>query len=96
MLKLLKRILDHPNESIITKMPFDMESYRNGFMRGRFAFVELRVGILPAKAVLCKYNPLISIHVAKKVENEKPLALIFSKTRTDKWFQNLISLSNKW
>jgi hypothetical protein len=54
------------------------------------------IGILPAKAVLCGYNPYLLIHTAKNVENQKPLAITFSKTRNDEQFLIMISRINKW
>jgi hypothetical protein len=54
------------------------------------------VGFPPAKAVLCGYNPYLFIHTAKNVENQKPLAFTFSKTRNDEQFLILISRINKW
>jgi hypothetical protein len=54
------------------------------------------VGFPPAKAVLCGYNPYLFIHTAKNVENQKPLAFAFSKTRNDEQFLILVSRINKW
>jgi hypothetical protein len=49
------------------------------------------VGFTPAKAVLCGNNPYLLIHTAKNVENQKSLAIAFSKTRNDEQFLILIS-----
>jgi hypothetical protein len=54
------------------------------------------VGFLRAKAVLCGYNPYLLIHTAKNVENQKFLAISYSKTRNDEQFLILISTINKW
>jgi len=96
MVKILKKIVDHQNESLFVHIPFEIESYRNGFMNGRYAFIDFKVTTLSVKVILCGYNPLISIHVAEKVENQKPLALSFSKNINHQKYLTLISKTNNW
>jgi len=96
MLKILSRIVDHENESLIFKVTFHNEAYRNRFMSGRYAYMDMRVGLLLVKTILCHYNPFNSIHIAKKVENMKPLTLALSRNRSDQQYITLISRTNNW
>jgi len=96
MIKIWKRVLDHKNESLFIQIPFHNESYRNGFMSGRYAFIDYRIATFAIKAFLCGYYPFISIHSATKIENQKPLALSFSRNRTDLKYLSLIYRTNHW